>query len=185
VSACDLSLKRTTDTFECPRTINNICKKSQITKGLIYMGYSLCTLGSQRSDDGDHVLGCYVVLEIIYFMDFVHCLLSQNRRSRLFQVWFTTVGILQNYMVNSYRHFGMSVVPQFSGPNILDCSIMKIYYVTPKRRQLFTSRQWMTWQKAWIFKIYEVVTITAIKNAVLCDMTPCRMALRFVEPPAS
>ena len=129
------------------------------------------------------VLGCYAVLEMIYFMDFVHCLLSQNRRSRLFQMWFTTVGILQNYMVHSYRHFGRSVVPQFSGPSILDCLITKTYYVTPKRRLLFTSRQEVTSQKAWIFNICEAVTITAMKNAVFCDVTPCRVTLRFVGSP--
>jgi len=86
------------------------------------------------------VLRCYTVLEIIYFMDFVHCLVLQTRRS--------TVGILQNYTVNSYRHFGRSVVTQSSGPNILDCLITKIYYVTPKRQQLFPSRQRVTSQKA-------------------------------------
>jgi len=60
---------------------------------------------------------------------------------------------------------------------------MKTYYVTPKRRQLFTSRQEVTSQKALIFKICEVVTIMATKNAVFYDVTPCRVALRFVGSP--
>ena len=77
-------------------------------------------------------------------------------------------------------------MPQSSGPNILDCLIMKTDYVTPKRRQLFTSRKGVTSQKACSIQICEVVTITAMKNDVFCDVTPCRVAefdLHFVGTP--
>jgi hypothetical protein len=132
-----------------------------------------------------YVVGYYAVLEIIYFMDFVQCLVLQSRRNRFFKMRFTIVRLFQNFMVNSYKPFRRNIVPQSSGPNILDCLIMKTEYVIPKRPQLFTKGQGVTLQKAWIFKIIEAVTISAMKNAVFCDVTPCRVALRSVGNPSA
>lgn len=132
-----------------------------------------------------YVVGYYAVLEIIYFMDFVQCLVLQSRRNRFFKMRFTIVRLFQNFMVNSYKPFRRNIVPQSSGPNILDCLIMKTEYVIPKRPQLFTKGQGVTLQKAWIFKISEAVTISAMKNAVFCDVTPCRVALRSVGNPSA
>jgi hypothetical protein len=91
-----------------------------------YMGYSLWidkTWNSKRSADEDQcLLGCHTLLEIMYFMDFVHRHVLQSPWGRWLQMWYSIVGILQNYTVNSWNIWYFSLTWDNPSGRTLDLS---------------------------------------------------------------